>query len=211
VACVAVLSPVLRLLTWQYRPTYSDITHLFATHLRLDSLFSGVAISYAYHFHRSRFIESLTPWRRWLIAGGILLLTPPFVFQIETTPFMFTVGLSLFYVGSGLLLVGTFLSDVPRSGPVIAMATLGAYSYSIYLWHEPVQLWAGPMLEVAWGSPPVFGIKIAVYLIGSLAVGVFMAKLVEVPALHLRDRWFPSRTAGPIGTPQVHESRENIE
>src|SRR6185503_12438978 len=63
--CVAVLSLVLRLLTWQYRPTYDHITHLFPSHLRFDSLFFGVAISYAYHFHKSRFIESLSPWRRW--------------------------------------------------------------------------------------------------------------------------------------------------
>jgi hypothetical protein len=30
-----------------------------------------------------------------------------------------------------------------------------------------------------------------------------MAKIVEVPALQLRDRWFPSRTTGAIGTPPV--------
>ena len=191
---IAVLSLALRLLTWQYRPTYSHLTHLFASHLRLDSLFFGVAISYAYHFHKSRFIASLSPWRRWLIVGGFLLLTPAFVFQLETTPFIFTVGLTVFYLGSGMLLVGTFLCDVPRSRPVIVMATLGAYSYSIYLWHLFVREWGGPVVEVAWGTSAGFGLRTAVYLVGSLVVGVFMAKIVEVPALQLRDRWFPSRS-----------------
>lgn len=209
--CVAVLSLVLRLLTWQYRPTYSHLTHLFATHLRLDSLFFGVAISYGYHFHRSAFIESLYPWRRWLIVGGLLLLTPPFVFQLETTPFIFTVGLTVLYLGSGMLLVGTFLSDVPRSRPVIVMATLGAYSYSIYLWHLFVREWAGPVVDVTWGTSPGFAIRTTVYVIGSLVFGMVMAKIVEVPALQVRDRWFPSRTPGAIGTLQVHELRDNLE
>jgi hypothetical protein len=43
-------------------------------------------------------------------------------------------------------------------------------------------------------SPQGFGVRTAVYLIGSLALGVVMARIV--------DRWFPSRTTGPIGTPQ---------
>jgi peptidoglycan/LPS O-acetylase OafA/YrhL len=191
--CVAVLSLVLRLLTWRYRPSYSHLTHLFASHLRLDSLFFGVAISYTYHFHRSRFIEALSPWRWWLIVGGLLLFTPAFVFQLETTPFIFTGGFTVLYLGSGMLLVGTLLCDVPGSRPVIVLATLGAYSYSIYLWHLYVLEWGGPVVEVAWGTPG-FGIQTAVYLIGSLAVGVVMAKIVEVPALQLRDRWFPRRS-----------------
>jgi peptidoglycan/LPS O-acetylase OafA/YrhL len=200
---VAVLSLGLRLLTWRFQPTYSHLTHLFASHLRLDALFFGVAISYAYHFHTSRFIESLSPWRRWLIAGGILLLTPAFAFQLETTPFIFTVGLTLFYLGSGMLMVGTFLCDLPRSRPLVVIATLGAYSYSIYLWHLCVQDWGGLVVGLAWGRPPGFAVRTTVYLVGSLALGVFMAKIVEVPALQLRDRWFPSRTTGAIGTPPV--------
>ncbi len=188
--CAAVLSLVLRLLTWQYRPTYDHITHLFPSHLRLDSLFFGVAISYAYHFHKSRFIESLSPWRRWLIVGGLLLFIPAFVFQLETTPFIFTIGLTVLSVASGMLLVGTFLCAVPPSRPTIVIARLGAYSYSIYLWHAVVREWAGPVVEVALGRWSGFGIQTAVYLIGSLAIGVIMAKIVEVPALQPRDRWF---------------------
>lgn len=34
-----------------------------------------------------------------------------------------------------------------------------------------------------------------IYLVGSLVAGVAMAKVVEMPALKLRDRWFPSRSA----------------
>ena len=69
------------------------------------------------------------------MVGGILLLTPAFAFPLETTPFIFTVGLTFFYVGSGMLLVGVLLCDVPRTRPVVVLAALRASSYSIYLWH----------------------------------------------------------------------------
>lgn len=207
-AFVAVSALLLRLLNWYYRPTYSDLTHLFATHLRLDSLFFGVAISYAYHFHTRSFVESLSPWRRRLIVGGTLLLTPAFVFQLETTPFIFTVGLTLFYFGSGMLLVGMLLCNLPRSRLVVSMATLGAYSYSIYLWHMPVSVWGVPLVEQACGTSLGLGVRDAVYLIGSLVVGIVMAKMVEVPALRLRDRWFPPRIGGPIEDPPDHQLQE---
>jgi peptidoglycan/LPS O-acetylase OafA/YrhL len=196
--CIAAFVLFVRLLNWQYRPGYSHITHLFASHLRLDSLFFGVAISYAYHFHTRRFVESLSPWRPWLTIGGTVLLTPAFLFQLETTPFIYTVGLTLFYLGSGMLLVGALLSGLPRSGILVLMATLGAYSYSIYLWHMPMSEWGVPLVEWAFGTSLGFGVSTAVYLIGSLAFGVVMAKIVEVPALRLRDHWFPPRSRGPI-------------
>ncbi len=197
-AGVAVLTLLLRLLNWYYRPVYSHLTHLFASHLRFDSLFFGVAISYAYHFHTKRFIESVSPWRRWLMVGGTLLLTPAFVFQLEATPFIYTVGLTLLFVGSGMLLVGILLCNFPRSRLVVFMATLGAYSYSIYLWHMPVNDWGVKLVERACGVSLGFGVRAAVYLIGSLAIGVVMAKILEMPALRLRDRLFPPNTAGAI-------------
>ena len=76
-AVVAGASLALRVLNWYLRPSYDHLTHLFASHLRLDSLLFGVAISYAYHFHPDSFIRRLTPWRRTLIVCGALLFAPP--------------------------------------------------------------------------------------------------------------------------------------
>src|SRR5207237_10052497 len=53
--CVAVGSLAARLLTCYLNPTFSLLTHTFASHLRLDSLFFGVALSCAYHFHPAKF------------------------------------------------------------------------------------------------------------------------------------------------------------
>jgi peptidoglycan/LPS O-acetylase OafA/YrhL len=195
--CVAAGALCLRVINWCIRPEYSPLTHHFATHLRFDSLLFGVAISYLYHFHNTRFVELFTPWRRWLIAGGVLLLTPAFALPVETTPFIFTAGFTIFSLGSGMLLVGVLLSAPPRNRFARWGAGLGAYSYSIYLWHPPLIYWGIPSLEHMLGTPLGFGMREAVYLGGSLAVGVMMAKLVEIPALRLRDRWFPSRSATP--------------
>lgn len=187
---VAVLSLAARLATWWWRP-YGHYTNLFATHLRLDSLFFGVALSYVYHFHYRQF-AMLRPCAGALLGAGLLLLTPPFFLPLEKTPFVYTIGLSIFYLGSGMMLVGAVLLPVPKTWPLVALATLGAYSYSIYLWHVPVRSWAIPAIERAVGHRLEFHLMVLIYVALSLAAGVIMAVLVEVPVLRLRDRWFPS-------------------
>ncbi len=207
-AIAAAATLLLRILNWQMRPTYSYLTHHFATHLRLDSLLFGVAIAYAYHFHSDSFTKRLTPWRIPLVLGGAMLLLPAFVFDLESTPFLYTFGFSLFYIGSGMMLVGILLSEMPRRGPALLLAALGAYSYSIYLWHMPVLHWGVPLLEWASGGPVHVAARIAAYIGGSFCFGIVMAKLVELPVLRLRDRLFPSRSPGAVavGSRQVTPS-----
>jgi peptidoglycan/LPS O-acetylase OafA/YrhL len=96
------------------------------------------------------------------------------------------------------LMVGVLLSAPPRGALESAMAKLGAYSYSIYLWHMPVCIWGLAFVESALGEACGFGIRAAVYLLGSLGLGVLMARMLELPVLRLRDRWFPSRSRGAL-------------
>lgn len=199
-AVVAVASLALRVLNWYMRPLYHHLTHHFASHLRLDSMLFGVAISYAYHFHRDTFAWRFTLWRRTLFVGGGMLLAPAFVLRLESTPSIYTVGLSAFYFGSGMMLVGVLLSQLPLRRSVALLAALGAYSYSIYLWHMPILVWGVPLVERVLGVQLEFGAVVAVYFGGSFCLGIVMAKLVEVPALRLRDRWFPSHSPCAVGT-----------
>jgi peptidoglycan/LPS O-acetylase OafA/YrhL len=196
-AVVAVGEIALRVATALNWDEFSPLRHLSPTHLRLDSLFFGVTLSYAYHFHNERFVRLLRPWRWALVAGGLLLLAPAFLFNLDRSPLLYTVGFSVLYVGSGMLMVGALLCDGRRSRVVRSIAVAGPYSYSIYLWHMPVLAVVLPWIDGVVGRPLPYLVSFALFMAGSLSVGVVMSKLVEVPALRLRDRWHPSRGRAP--------------
>jgi peptidoglycan/LPS O-acetylase OafA/YrhL len=197
-AVVAVLALAARMLNWYLRPSYGNLTHLYASHLRLDSLFLGVAVSYAYHFHSSQFEGLFSRHRRSLLLAGALLLTPAFAFTLERTPFIYTIGLTIFAAGSGMMLVGILLSEIPDGHVTRALATVGSYSYSIYLWHMFVVVWGLPLIEGAIDAELAPGTRLATYLAVSFVLGMAMARVVELPALRVRDRWFPSRSPGAV-------------
>jgi peptidoglycan/LPS O-acetylase OafA/YrhL len=200
---VVLLELALRVVNWRMHSTYAYDTHLSPTHLRLDSLFVGVVLSYVYHFHTRAFVDTLAPWRWALIASGVALLAPAFVFPLETTPLVYTAGFTLFGAAGALLVAGAVLCASPRERILAPLAALGAYSYSIYLWHLPVMLWGIPLAEQAAGFRFSVGFRAALSVIGSLAIGAVMARLVEAPALRLRDRWFPSRASRVERPPQA--------
>jgi peptidoglycan/LPS O-acetylase OafA/YrhL len=197
-AFLALLCLILRLGTAFAFP-YSHYTNLFPSHLRMDSLGFGVAISYFYHFHHLKFVKLFRPFRVIMLALGAALLVPAFLLTLETSPFIYTVGLSVFYVGSGFLVVGMLLSQIPGGWLRDGIATLGRYSYSIYLWHLPVSLIAIPFIAKQLGLTFSFPAWFAMYVIGSLATGSIMARVVEIPALHLRDLMVPRNAPRPVG------------
>lgn len=207
VSCVLLL---LRILTSLLLP-YDIRTHHFPTHLRMDSLFFGVVIGYYYHFHPRWFRELLLRRRPHIAALSCSLLL--FAVLLERTTFwMFTFGLSALYMGFGGLLVLSLSAaqppetaldqKAPLSGLQRVTAALGSglafvgyYSYAIYLWHPPVSSGGIRLLRkvVSVDMPPT--LEFVLYVIVSIAMGVAMTKLVEAPALKLRDRLWPSRGA----------------
>lgn len=195
---VVLTSLALRIVAWQQHPEFSLARHVFPSHLRADSLFIGVAIAYGYHFHHARLLRMLGHRRRWLLVGGTVLLIPAFALPLRSTPFLYTVGFTLFAIAGGMLVIAVVLTPI-RSGRVSGvLAGMGARSYSIYLWHIPVAVWGFELVEHVTGSVLGFGAKVAVYLVGSVVVGVAMATLIEAPSMRLRDRWFPAHVPAPV-------------
>jgi peptidoglycan/LPS O-acetylase OafA/YrhL len=174
-------------------------THLFPSHLRVDSLFFGVLLGYAYHFRRG-WLETL-PFHR-IRALSCACLLPCLLLPVGH-PFMNTVGLTLLYAGFGGMVACAVCGRPSFALPLKVrekLAALGAHSYSIYLWHMAVADWGLKLFRTARDAQPGEAVMfryldLAVYLAGSLVLGVAMSKLVEVPALRLRNRLAPSRSA----------------
>ena len=196
---IALLSLMLRVVG-AFHSAYDHKTHLFPSHLRLDGLFFGVLLSYGFHYHSIRFLSVAQRFRYSLAGIGVLLLLPAFYFPLESTPFISTYGLTLFYLGSGCLLVSALGWQTPTTGLATAVAYIGSHSYSVYLWHMPVAIWGTAVVGRLFAQHNNWFIYAATYLLGSIVFGVSMAILVEFPVLRIRDRLFLSR-----GTPLSSE------
>jgi peptidoglycan/LPS O-acetylase OafA/YrhL len=166
---------------------------LLPTHFRLDSLLFGTLLAYAWAF-RPHFAEWVRRRRRWIVPCSLAALLPCVLLPLENNFTVNTVGLTTNYLGFGGLLIVAVVSgegrERPWSWPLRALARMGFFSYSIYLWHVPVNHLTAIFLPrfIGWSG------TLAAYLAGSVLAGVLMAKLVELPFLRLRDRWLPSRT-----------------
>jgi peptidoglycan/LPS O-acetylase OafA/YrhL len=147
------------------------------THLRLDSLFFGVLIAYAYHFGHLNYAR-LRPYL-------ILALPIPLLYNIMPQGISVTIGYSLLYLSFGSWLIVFLYEEMPQNFVFRLIARLGVYSYSIYLFHFYWSWFAElPFWE---------------YVLYSILTGIAVAKIVELPVLAVRDRYFPSHSSLPDG------------
>jgi len=173
----------------------------------MDSLFFGVLLGYFHHFQPALLDRILRPVRNRvaLLVLAAACLLPCLIVPVGTA-FMLTLGLTLLYFGFGIVLMICLNTHgvlpawlaVPVSALGAALAFIGVYSYSIYLWHEeiiagtPVLLWQffhlkmGPLTEFV------------VCFSGSIVFGTLMSRLIEYPVLRLRDRMFPAIQVNPF-------------
>jgi peptidoglycan/LPS O-acetylase OafA/YrhL len=173
-----------------------------ASHDRIDALFFGVLLGYFYHFRREDLDQLLHPtWNRVAVAAcSAGLLSTVLLFPRDSKLFS-TFGFTCVYLGfGGVLLLSIYLQGILRGriarfvGVIgTGVASVGMYSYSIYLWHGPTDaLFPGLVRRLL--HVPSFSAteRFAVYTIGSLVIGITMSKIIEYPILRLRDRIFPA-------------------
>ncbi len=160
------------------------------THFRMDSLFCGVTLGWAVYRY-PHFLKHVRPWRWVLFFAGCACLSPAFFDGVSKSDYMVTAGFTVNYLGSGMIVLWGLTAG--EYGPLgNLLAAIGAYSYSIYLWHLAVLDWfLKPYVEPVIESDGLF---VAFYVALCLGVGVLMSVVVEWPVLRLRDRLFPSRS-----------------
>ncbi len=177
IAVTAVCLLALRCLGGDYNVQKS----LFATHIRLDSLLFGVLLSYGYHFHRAIF-DKIATFRVTLLVTGLALLAPAFIWNLEETRGIYTFGFTAFYLGSGAILVAV-IGGVHECAATRYLSMMGTFSYSIYLWHAAVGAWLFPAMT--WTH-------CILYFASSIMIGVGLSKLIEIPALRVREALIPA-------------------
>jgi len=182
---VAILLLTFRILTWINIP-FSYKTHLFPSHLRIDSLLFGVFLSYHYYFNRERFLSMINGHRLKIIIACTLLIAPAVFIDLEGGAFLPTLGFTFLYLGFGGILSLILASKSDQSIPLLS--ALGVYSYSIYLWHLPIHSLGLRFLRDHLNIHLSYTQENIVYLTSSLIVGVAMAKIIEIPFLKIRDR-----------------------
>jgi peptidoglycan/LPS O-acetylase OafA/YrhL len=178
---------------------FQHILHHWPTHLRIDALLFGTMLSYVNSFH-PEFFAKLLHRRWWILLVSLACLWPPLVMN-ASEPFMHTIGYTLLSIGFGGVLI--FSLGQPKANTwgmgllLSLLVVVGTHSYSIYLWHVPFHGWGMPLLQSWFGWGQDFLLNFLVYLVGSCLLGVIMAKIIEFPFLHLRDRLFPARSNPP--------------
>lgn len=197
----------MRLITNLYS---SDIATFTATHLRIDSLFAGVFISYFYHFHLDALRDFYLRRRVALMLAVVPLLSfTPFI-NVLNSYFEKTIGFSLIATAFCCLLliflfeegIGEKISRVIGRPTYRLIATqIGFYSYGIYLFHFYVVRYLvgenyafNKFKSGEWTYLQVV-LSFLIYFVLSIVLGITLSKLIETPMLRLRDRWFPRRSA----------------
>ena len=186
---------------------YSDATHLFPTHLRIDSLLFGVLLAYGFHFYRLPFMDFCRQNRAPLACFGVIGMVPFFIFALETNPLIHSAGLSVAYLSSGAILMsamGQASGEFNFGKPLFRfLSWVGYHSYSIYLWHMLVLNVLVPITVRRIGSIPPLEVYVMIYVVEAVVFGIVAAQVIEVPVLRMRDRLWPSRTRGAVAVVTV--------
>jgi peptidoglycan/LPS O-acetylase OafA/YrhL len=183
-AVAAVGCPILRTIAAYHQPWWNWIPTM-QTHLRIDALLFGVLLCYLRRFRPETFrrlAQSPLGWPVMAMAAVMLL-------EFEKREFiMKSIGLTIVYLGFGFLLIRTVDARPPRlARPLVSfLARIGFYSYSIYLWHLAIRL-----LVLHWAHLSSGFLQFAAYFVAAILGGIGASKLIEIPVLAYRDRYFP--------------------
>ena len=145
--------------------------------LRTECAISFVVISAAYRLLRQKWRPLINPWApviALVLAAICYLVVMPFWMSFVIPPFLLAFAIN--HLSEGLPLFQRLLS-----GKLLRM--LGLWSYSIYLWQQPVY-------EYKWALPgPDYGLP----LIISITLGALSFTIIEFPFRTAINEWWSQR------------------
>lgn len=175
------------------------------THFRIDSLLSGVLLAYLFYYESAVLKSTVERFKPLLLWVGLCLITVPMFTPLSEGTFAYTMGFTCLYLGFVAVISPIIISQSGMKSWIIKLCApmlvpIGRASYSIYLWHMLVYYLSGSLVEVSDPSPAQFLSRLMVYLIGSIAVGIIMFRLIEIPSLLLRERFYSRAERYPVVT-----------
>lgn len=195
-----ILSLCLRIVSNIYFPENGD-KNFTMSHLRMDSLFSGVFISYLHYFKKENLIRFFGSNRIILLVIAFLGLSfTPFI-DFEESFFVRTFGYSSLYVSFSIILIyflvnnkiNKTLDNLFSKKIVDTISKIGFSSYSIYIIHGFVNFFISLINTFVLNK---FFNQVSIFFItGFISVlsGMFMTFYIEKYFLNYRDKYFPSR------------------
>jgi peptidoglycan/LPS O-acetylase OafA/YrhL len=174
------------------------------THTRLDSMLFGVILAWISFFNQPLFQRLLRSKYTLTACAAIAVV---FALSIpKSSPIMLTVGFTVLYLGAAalILLASAQSSTIEASRPARAIAWIGLYSYTIYLWHlsvrEPIHkaVLRVHLATVSWWLSPILETGAAI------VIAMIASRLVEWPMLKIRDRLMPERQIAAVAAEVAH-------
>ena len=170
--------------------TYHYTFGKYNSHLHFHLLFWGVLLFYVNTYNRHR-LTFYYKYKGWFFIVSILLLIVFTLLKDEMSPIS-NVGFNLLKpIFLGFILL--YFLEMPsfENKYIINLgATLGLYSYPIYLYHGYVNQLSKRMIP----SDLTYWIYLVSYVIASFVIGIFLSKIIEYPFIKIRDKYFPTRS-----------------
>jgi peptidoglycan/LPS O-acetylase OafA/YrhL len=176
------------------------VTLITMSHLRLDSLFAGVLVSWVFRFKKKLLYDFVIKHQMTLAFIAIVLVSwTPFI-EILNSDFGKTIGFSLLYIAFSILLLLTIVKPKnpishmqPKSFQVIlkTLGKIGLASYAIYLIHGLTNiLYEGVKTTADIDPGPYWGFLITSTT--SIVAGWVLTNFIEAKILLFRDRKIPA-------------------
>lgn len=167
----------------------------------VDSLLFGVMISLLYHFKPSvyrRLTKRWWPLALIVVIGVLSVWTPR---NAWTEPF--DNPLSYVSCGAFLTLVMEHSGALVKSRLYRAIATIGVYSYAMYLWHSAM-LSSGEYIVAHFEPKLAWFLALGVQIAGTLVIAYVATRIIEWPFLFWRERIPSLRDNRPL----IHGANE---